>query len=78
MRRHADLRRRQIEGGLYHDDHEDICEPLFRVRLVTMTQQKSRPSADYPHYASRRADQLTHLNEADHGQEHYACARGKP
>jgi len=37
-RGHADLRRRKIEGGLYHDDHEDVCQALFRMRRVTMAQ----------------------------------------
>ncbi len=78
MRRHADLRRREIEGGLYHDDHEDICQALLRVRRMTMAQQKSRPRADDPHYASRRADELKHLDKTDYGQEHYARARGEP
>jgi len=52
MRRHADLRRRKIEGCLYHNDHQHIAQSLFRVRRVSMSKQKSSPRADYSHDAS--------------------------
>src|SRR6266550_1325966 len=52
---HADLRRRKIERCLNRDDHQDICQALFRVRRVTMSQQKSGPRADDAHDAPRRA-----------------------
>src|SRR5947199_10381294 len=48
------------------------------MRRVTMLHQEPGPRTDDAHYASRCADELSHLNQTNHCQEHYACARDKP
>src|SRR5438128_11408884 len=68
--RHAHLRGRQIERCLDRNDHEDICQSSFCVRRVTMLHQKPSPCADDAHYASRCADELSHLNETNYSQNH--------
>src|SRR5919198_322128 len=78
MSRHADLRRRQIEGDLNHYDHYDISEALFRLRRVTMSQQKSRPRADDSHDTTRSANKLGDLYETEYHQTHNTCTRSKP
>ena len=77
MSRHADLWRREIEHNLNHDDHRDVGQTLLRARRVTMSKQESRPRAHDTHHASRRADQLSYVNETKDGQQHNARTGSK-
>src|SRR4051812_7309315 len=58
MRGHADLRRRQIEGGLDRDDHRDVLQAPRGEWFVPMPDEVAGPDADDSHHASGRAHQL--------------------
>src|SRR5262245_18830336 len=77
MRRHAHLWCRKIEGYLNYNDHYDVSQTLFRLRHVTMPQQKSRPSANDSHDTTRSTNEFGYLHETEYHQTHDACTGGK-
>src|SRR5689334_12599388 len=77
MRGHADLRRRNVEDELHHDDGSDVLQARASAGQMTMQEKISTPGTDDAHDAARCSDNLPVVNQAQPGHPDNARARTK-